>query len=124
MASVNVTESILDSIKTYCGIVPEYDAFDATILMLINSAFSTLEQLGIDISDNFVVEDNSTTWDEIGYGKRVLSFIIQYVQIYTRLNFDPPQNSFAGQMAQKQLDELVWRINVQAEKMKRDSAAG
>ena len=109
-------DSILNSTKVYCGIVPEYDAFDETILMLINSALSTLEQLGVDIEEDFVVEDEMTTWDEIEPRRRILSLIIQYIQIYVRLNFDPPQNSFAGQAAQKQLDELVWRIHVQAER--------
>lgn len=122
--AVNVTESILESTKAAMGIVPEYDSFNNQLIMLINSAFSTLSQLGIGPDDGFVIEDSSTTWDEFLNGKRILNFVIQYVHIYVRLGFDPPQNSFAVQSMKQQLDELTWRINVQAEKMNSSSAAG
>jgi hypothetical protein len=115
--AVNVKESILESTKTAMGIVPEYDAFNDQLLKLINSAFSTLSQIGIGPDDGFFIEDESTTWDEFLDGKRILNFVIQYVHIYVRLSFDPPQNSFAVQSMKQQLDELTWRINVQAEKM-------
>jgi len=45
MASKN--ESILSSMKKLLGIVPEYEAFDDQILLYINTAFSTLHQLGV-----------------------------------------------------------------------------
>ncbi len=122
--AVNVTESILESTKAAMGIVPEYDSFNNQLIMLINSAFSTLSQLGIGPDDGFAIEDSSTTWDEFLNGKRILNFVIQYVHIYVRLGFDPPQNSFAVQSMKQQLDELTWRINVQAEKMNSSSAAG
>lgn len=122
--AVNVTESILESTKAAMGIVPEYDSFNNQLIMLINSAFSTLSQLGIGPDDGFAIEDSSTTWDEFLNGKRILNFVIQYVHIYVRLGFDPPQNSFAVQSMKQQLDELTWRINVQAEKMASSSAAG
>ena len=121
--AVNVTESILESTKAAMGIVPEYDAFDNQLIMLINSAFSTLSQLGIGPDDGFAIEDSSTTWDEFLNGKRILNFVIQYVHIYVRLGFDPPQNSFAVQSMKQQLDELTWRINVQAEKMNSSSSS-
>lgn len=121
--AVNVTESILESTKAAMGIVPEYDSFNNQLIMLINSAFSTLSQLGIGPDDGFAIEDSSTTWDEFLNGKRILNFVIQYVHIYVRLGFDPPQNSFAVQSMKQQLDELTWRINVQAEKMNSSSSA-
>lgn len=123
--AVNVKESILESTKAAMGIVPEYDNFNDQLIMLINSAFSTLSQLGIGPDDGFAIEDNTSTWDEFLNGKRVLNFVIQYVHIYVRLGFDPPQNSSAVQFMKQQLDELTWRINVQAEKMASSgSAAG
>jgi len=121
--AVNVTESILESTKAAMGIVPEYDSFNNQLIMLINSAFSTLSQLGIGPDDGFAIEDSSTTWDEFLNGKRILNFVIQYVHIYVRLGFDPPQNSFAVQSMKQQLDELTWRINVQAEKMNASSSS-
>lgn len=119
--AVNVTESILSSTKAAMGIIPEYDAFDNQLIMLINSAFSTLSQLGIGSDDGFFIEDDTTTWEDYIGSKRILNFVIQYVHIYVRLSFDPPQNSFAVQSMKQQLDELTWRINVQAEKINSSS---
>lgn len=115
--AVNVTDSILTSTKIAMGVIPEYDSFDNQILMLINSAFSTLSQVGIGPDDGFYIDDDSTTWNDYLDGKRILNMVIQYVHIYVRLSFDPPQNSFAVQSMKDQLNELIWRINVQAEKM-------
>lgn len=120
--AVNVTDSILTSTKIAMGVIPEYDSFDNQILMLINSAFSTLSQVGIGPDDGFSIDDDSTTWNEYLDGKRILNMVIQYVHIYVRLSFDPPQNSFAVQSMKDQLNELIWRINVQAEKMNKKKA--
>lgn len=121
--AVNVTDSILTSTKIAMGVIPEYDSFDNQILMLINSAFSTLSQVGIGPDDGFSIDDDSTTWNEYLDGKRILNMVIQYVHIYVRLSFDPPQNSFAVQSMKDQLNELIWRINVQAEKMNKKLGA-
>ena len=120
--AVNVTDSILTSTKIAMGVIPEYDSFDNQILMLINSAFSTLSQVGVGPDDGFSIDDDSTTWNEYLDGKRILNMVIQYVHIYVRLSFDPPQNSFAVQSMKDQLNELIWRINVQAEKMNKKKA--
>lgn len=122
--AVNVTDSILTSTKIAMGIIPEYDSFDAQIIMLINSAFSTLSQIGIGPDDGFYIDDDSTTWNDYLDGKRILNMVIQYVHIYVRLGFDPPQNSFAVQSMKDQLNELTWRINVQAEKMNANKKNG
>lgn len=110
-----VTESILDSTKAAMGIVPEYNAFNNQLIMLINSAFSTLSQVGVGSDDGFFIEDNSTTWGEYESNNRILRLIVQYVHIFVRLGFDPPSNSFAVQSMKDQLAELTWRINVDAE---------
>lgn len=110
-----VTESILDSTKAAMGIVPEYNAFNNQLIMLINSAFSTLSQIGVGSDDGFSIEDSSTTWGEYESNNRILRFIVQYVHIFVRLGFDPPSNSFAVQSMKDQLAELTWRINVESE---------
>ena len=51
---------ILDSIKQQIGIVPEYNVFDAQLIMDLNAAFATLHQLGVGPEDGFEVDENTT----------------------------------------------------------------
>ncbi len=107
-----VTDSILDSTKASLGIYKDYKDFDDQIIMYINTAFSTLYQLGVGPSDGFAIDDSSTTWDEYLNENKLLNFVISYVHMNVRLMFDPPVNSFAVDALKKQIDELTWRINV------------
>ena len=77
MAQTQVTDSILNSTKAALGIVNSYTAFDNQIIMLINSSFSTLHQLGLGPDDGFEIEDETTTWDEYLGNNKLLKFVIQ-----------------------------------------------
>ena len=44
---MNITDSVLTSIKILLGIAEEYEHFDADLIMHINSVFSILTQLGV-----------------------------------------------------------------------------
>lgn len=110
-----VTESILDSTKAALGIVPTYDAFDNQLIMYINTAFSTLHQLGVGPDEGFFIEDNTATWTDFLNGKRLLNMVITYVHMSVRLMFDPPANSFVTTAMKEQMKELEWRINVQVD---------
>lgn len=113
--AISVKDSILASTKSAMGIVPEYDGFDNQLIMLINASFATLWQLGIGPEDGFEIEDDGPIWsDYIGQNK-LLKLVIQYVHIDVRLQFDPPQNSFAVQSMKDKLAELIFRINLLAE---------
>ena len=70
--------SILDDIKSSIGIVPEYTEFDKQLIVLINSAFSTLHQLGYGPDGGFEIEDNTTTWDKYITSPR-FNFIKSYL---------------------------------------------
>ena len=110
-----VTESILDSTKAALGIVPSYKAFDDQLIMYINTAFSTLHQLGVGPDEGFFIIDNTASWDDFLNGKRLLNMVITYVHMSVRLMFDPPANSFATTAMKEQMKELEWRINVQVD---------
>lgn len=122
--ATKVTESILGSTKAALGIVPEYKAFDNQVLMYINTAFSTLYQLGVGPEDGFAVEDEETTWDEYLDSNKLLNFVITYVHMSVKLMFDPPMNSFATTAMKEQLKELEWRINVTVDPSAKGGAAG
>ena len=110
-------QSILLSTKKILGIAPDYTVFDLDILTHINSAFSTLTQLGVGPAIGFMIEDADTEWDEF-FGD-VLDIqwnsVKTYVYLRVRQVFDPPTTSFAIQAFQDQIRELEWRLNVHRE---------
>jgi hypothetical protein len=107
-----MNSSILTSTKKNLGISEDYTAFDADILMYINSVLSTLCQIGIGPEEGFEISDDTATWgDFLGTDKR-LNSVKTYVTLRVRLLFDPPQTSFLIASLQKQLEEIEWRLNV------------
>ena len=107
-------DSILDSIKKLLGITEEYKHFDPDIIMHINSAFFTLNQLGVGPDEPFKIEDNSDTWDDFVSGQDVEA-IKSYIGLKVRTLFDPPTNSSLLSAMNEQLKEFEWRLNVQVD---------
>ena len=108
-------DSILDSTKKILGLDPEYDVFDVDIISHINSAFFTLNQLGVGPAEGFMITDNTTPWTWFSEGPSNLNAVKTYVYLRVRLLFDPPQTSFAISAMEKQIQELEWRLNVHRE---------
>lgn len=107
-----MTESILDSVKKGLGLAPDYEAFDADIIMHINSAFSVLNQLGVGPTVGYRIEDATERWsDFLGNGDDS-SFVKTYVYLKVKLVFDPPTTGFVLTSIEKQITELEWRINL------------
>ena len=107
-------DSILDSIKKLLGITEEYKHFDPDIIMHINSAFFTLNQLGVGPEEPFKIEDNSDTWDDFVSGQDVEA-IKSYIGLKVRTLFDPPTNSSLLSAMNEQIKEFEWRLNVQVD---------
>lgn len=108
-------DSILDSVKQVLGLEPSYTAFDQDVIMHINSAFSTLEQLGIGPPGGFSIVDDTAVWEDfIGVDNRY-NAVKSYVYLRVRLLFDPPSMSFVIAAMEKQIQELEWRLNVARE---------
>lgn len=109
-------DSILVSIKKFLGIAEDYTVFDPDIIMHINSAFSTLQQLGY---SGYSITDSSSTWTryfaKCNVDAELHSGVKQYIFLRVRLLFDPPANSFTQQAIKDTIDELTWRLNVQLE---------
>lgn len=104
------TNSILDSTKKLLGIPLVSDYFDHDVLTYINSAFSTLKQLGAKIPSDFYVSDSTSTWDDIGGNPDVIPHIRSYVYLKVRMIFDPPTGG-VKEAYDNQIKELEWRIN-------------
>ncbi len=110
-----MSDSILDGTKKILGIGPEHEMFDYDIMTHINSVFATLHQLGIGPSGGFMIEDNSSKWDDYLEGKKNLNAVKTYVYLRVRLLFDPPANSFLVTSLNEQRQELEWRLTEQRE---------
>ena len=114
MAEAN-PESILDSTKKIVGFDPGYTAFDLDVITFINSAIGTLQQAGVGSDTGFVITDNTTLWSQYVGDLLYLGMVKAYIYMSVRLAFDPPATSFAIEAINKQLEQLIWRINVAVE---------
>lgn len=110
-----VANSILDSTKKAIGLGADYDVFDPDIIMHINTAFSTLSQLGVGPEEGFQIVDDSMTWDEYTMADKERNMVKSYVYLRVRLLFDPPETSYLINAFNDQVKELEWRLNVHEE---------
>lgn len=108
-------ESILTTIKKMLGITEDYTAFDLDIITHINSVFLILNQLGVGPSDGFRIEDKSNTWDEYIKDPKQLNAVETYIYLKVKLMFDPPLSSAVMKANEQMINELEWRLNVEAE---------
>lgn len=104
-----MAESILLSIKKLLGIMPDYTQFDDDIIIHINTAFATLNQLGVGPSEGFMIEDKFAEWQEYTTSKN-LTMIKTYIYLKVRLLFDPPTSSVLVESINRSIAELEWRI--------------
>lgn len=109
---MDTSDGVLQSTKKPLGIAPDYSAFDDDILLHINGAIGVLEQVGVPLSASEV--DQATTWVALlgsGTTKAASGMVKQYIFLYVKSIFDPPQNSFAVNAMEEQLQMLTVRIN-------------
>ena len=106
---IQLAESILLSIKKLLGIMPDYTQFDDDIIIHINTAFATLNQLGVGPSEGFMIEDRFAEWQDYTTSKN-LTMIRTYIYLKVRLLFDPPTSSALIESINRTISELEWRI--------------
>lgn len=114
------TDSIFDSIKLMLGMESDYNAFDTDLIIHINSAIAKLTQVGVGDPEGFEldkVNPSTSKWqDFIGEGHtKIINMVQTYVYLQVRLLFDPPQNSFTQDVLKKEMEEQLWRINVEVD---------
>lgn len=108
-------QSILISTKKILGIAEDYTVFDLDILTHINTAFSTLTQLGVGPPEGFMIEDEESVWTDFISNDIQYHAVKSYVFLKVRQLFDPPTTSYLIAATEKQIEELEWRLNVHRE---------
>lgn len=116
LVAFDPTTSILQTVKKTLGLDPDYDAFDADILVSAGTAILTLKQIGVGKQD-FALVDDKQTWND--YIPECVDgpAVAQYISQRVRLVFDPPSSSFVVDAINKNLDELLWRLNVEYDRL-------
>lgn len=108
-------QSILKSTKKVLGIADDYTVFDLDIITHINSAFSTLTQLGVGPAEGYMIQDDTEEWDAFIADDLQYNSVKSYVFLKTKRLFDPPQTSYLISAVDKQIEELEWRLNTHRE---------
>jgi hypothetical protein len=117
------TEGILSSMKLMLGMEPDYNAFDTDIVIHINTILAKLSQVAVGPSNHFklnVSDPYAAKWsDFLDEDDDVLDMAKSYMYLSLRILFDPPQGSVLDSYKQE-AEELLWRLNVQADKWPRN----
>jgi hypothetical protein len=108
-------QSILTSTKKILGIDESYVVFDHDILTHINTAFSTLTQLGVGPAEGFMITDDTAVWQDFISDDLQYNSVKTYVFLRVRQIFDPPTTSYMIDSFDRQIKELEWRLNVHRE---------
>lgn len=109
-------DSILTSVKKLLGLTEEYTAFDADLIMHINSVLMILNQMGVGPKKAFAISDATATWSEFMGERTDLEAVKSYVGLKVKLLFDPPQSSATMEATKNLISELEWRLYVTCDK--------
>ena len=108
-------DSILNSIKKLLGGESNSSFFDDDLIIHINSAFTTLSQLGLGPKEGFTISSDSDTWSDFIEDVTQHEWIKTYVYLKVKLIFDPPLNSSVLEAMKQTISEYEWRISVRVE---------
>ena len=107
--------SILEDVKAVVMVGSDPGPFDTAITMHINTAFSTLGQLGVGPELGFRIENAEATWEQFLGESLIMEDVKSYVTLRVRQLFDPPQTAHLLAAMTEQVRELEWRINEKRE---------
>jgi hypothetical protein len=112
-------QSILLSTKKILGIGADDTSFDLDVLTFINTAFSTLNDVGVGVEGGFLIEDDVYTWDDFAVAAAIddtqINDIKTYVFLRVRMLFDPPGTPYLINAFEAQLSEHIVRISLRHE---------
>lgn len=102
--------SILVTVRTSLGILPDFTEFDQELIVSINSALMAVSQLGIGPTGGFSISDDTAEWSTLFDGVPNIEATKSYVILKAKMEFDPPGTSFLMDSYRRQLDELGFRL--------------
>ena len=105
-----MSNSVLLSTKQMLGISPEDTSFDVNVIMSINTALTTLMDLGLTEVEDQIVTGYNMTWDDLLEGRTDIEYVKTYVYQKVKMIFDPPTSTAAIDAMQRSISELEWRI--------------
>lgn len=108
-------DSILITVKKMLGLDSNYTAFDTDIVVFINAAMMTLQQIGVGPLNGFTVTGATETWEDFLPSDMMLEGVKTYIYLSVKMTFDPPVTSFVMDAMKQQKEELEWRLREQAE---------
>lgn len=104
--------SILRTIKKLIGLDDTYTVFDQDLIVLINSVFVTLNQLGVGPTDSvFSISDDSAVWSDF-CDTDIMETVKMYIYFRVRLMFDPPTSSYLIESIRREISEAEFRLLV------------
>ncbi len=106
-----MNESILISVRKFLGLGETDSAFDTDLIILINSEFSTLNQLGVGPKEPFKISGVTEEWSSFIEDKKYLESVKEFIGIKVKIIFDPPSSSFVLNAYKEKAAELEWRLN-------------
>lgn len=102
-------QSILKTIRRMIGPDENYEYFDTDLIILINSAFSRLCELGVGPDEPFYITGTDETWSDFmedGYMERVK----KYVYLSVKNIFDPPASASVMNAYKEEIEKLEWLL--------------
>lgn len=105
-----MSTSILSDVKHNLGLLEADTSFDTDVKIHINSAISTLTQLGVGPVEGYEISGEENMWDEFVDDKR-LNSVKSYIFLKVKLMFDPPGTGFVLSSYENQIKEMEYRIN-------------
>ena len=99
--------TILEDVKTSVGILPDNLGFDSEVSMFINSAASSLVQLGVAEIDILIEEE--TEWPDFP-NNQVGSLVKHFISLKVRQAFDPVASETIANTLSSSATELEGRI--------------
>lgn len=102
-----MVEKVIETLKGTLGIPTEIQDFDFDLVMYVNLAVETLNQIGVELPE----VDMSTDWNMLN-GKENKSMIKNYICLKVKMLFDPPSNSSTVKAIEEQIRESEFRLQI------------
>lgn len=110
-----MANEILDEVKDAVNVAPDDTAFDKQIKLFINSAFSTLNQLGIGPDAGFWVTEEDQDWTDFVDEGPILEKVKEYISLKVRYSWDPPGTGFHTTAMKELIAEAEARLSYMRE---------